>query len=60
MYKRNINAESIDKSKHSLFEVNWDEVELNLNPNKARQLFLQKSLPFLLKSFPVKKREKIC
>ena len=46
MYKRNINAESIDKSKQSLFEVNWDEVELNLNPSKARQLFLQNHFRF--------------
>ena len=43
MNKTNISAESIDKFKHSLFEVDQDKIELNLNPNKAYQLCSQNS-----------------
>ena len=55
LYKRNINAKSIERIKHSWFEINWNEIESNLNSIKASQLFLSKATPVCEASFPIRK-----
>ena len=48
--------------KHQLHEINWKEIKMNQNPNKAFNIFIQKALPlydhyFLEKKIKVTKKD---
>ena len=44
IYKRIVNTLAIEMFKQQLYEINWEEIETNQDPNEAYNIFLQKVL----------------
>ena len=44
IYERIVNTFAIEMFKQQLYEINWEEIETNRDPNEAYNIFLQKVL----------------
>ena len=54
IYKRIVNTLAIEMFKQQLYEINWEEIETNRDPNEAYNIFLQKVLLLYDHYFPEK------
>ena len=57
VYKRTFSSDSIEMFKQKLYEINWEEVETNQNPNEAYKIFLEKIRSLYIHFFPVISKE---
>ena len=54
IYERIVNTFAIEMFKQQLYEINWEEIETNRDPNEAYNIFLQKVLLSYDHYFPEK------
>ena len=55
IYKRTFSSDSIEMFIQKLYEINWEEVETNQNPNETYKIFPEKIRSLYNHFFPEKK-----